>query len=41
MGPRHNQKLNVPEGIDPNSAMNREAYQVPPISNRWKKDITF
>lgn len=41
MGPKYNEILNVPIGIDNSKALNKPAYNVPPLIGRWKENITF
>ncbi|KAL4469872.1 hypothetical protein ABPG72_011093 [Tetrahymena utriculariae] len=41
MQPNFGYPLNVPEGMDPNGAVNREAYSVPALKNRWENGISY
>lgn len=35
MGPVFNEVLNVPKGIDKSNALNKIAYNIPPLLGRW------
>lgn len=39
MGPKFNEKLNVPDGVDGKAALNKPGYNVPPLNGRWEENI--
>lgn len=39
MAPKFNERLNVPEGMDQQTALNKAGYNVPPLIGRWEKNI--
>jgi len=39
MAPKFNERLNVPEGMDQKTALNKAGYNVPPLIGRWEKNI--
>lgn len=41
MQPTFDCMLNVPEGMNPDDAVNKEAYGVPPLQGRWEKGLNY
>lgn len=41
MQPEFYEPLNVPQGINPENAITKTAYKVPPLINRWKYGIYY
>ena len=41
MQPNLDYILDVPAGMNPDQAVNREAYGVPPLKNRWQPNTKY
>lgn len=41
MAPKFNEILDVPEGVDGASSLNKDAYQVPSLVGRWQPGMRY